>query len=87
MYQLATQVESPGPPSVMARISSKTMNEKTVRRTRSTTTVGNRSGSVIDQNRRPAPAPSTSAASKMPGGMLRSAAWNRSTANGVVRQT
>ena len=58
-----TQVASPGPPCVIARISSNTANAKAVRSTRITAITGRSIGRVTCQKRRQAVAPSTAAAS------------------------
>ena len=75
VYQAATQVALPGPPWVMARISSKTMKAKVVRRIKLTAITGRRSGRVMVHQRRQAEAPSTSAASWISRGMPCRAAW------------
>src|SRR5215813_8052600 len=87
VYHAATQVALPGPPWVMARISSKTMKAKVVLRMRLTAMTGKRRGKVTPQNRWAGEAPSTSAASYSSPGMPWSAAWYSRMLNGVVRHT
>jgi len=63
VYQAATHVSLPGPPCVMAMISSKTMNPNVVRRISVTAMIGMSSGSVMRAKVSHADAPSTEAAS------------------------
>ena len=63
VYQAATQVALPGPPWVIAKISSNTMKANVVLKMRLTAMIGRSSGSVTCQKTRQPVAPSTWAAS------------------------
>ena len=63
MYQAATHVSLPGPPWVMAMISSNTMKPNVVRRMSVTAMMGMSSGSVTRAKLPHGEAPSTAAAS------------------------